>query len=231
MFAGRSTRSVPERYGAKPCWPHVQFPSVITSAPAASIRSASFAVMPRPSAAFSPLTMQKSTRAPRGAPGSFASTARRPGAPNTSAMKRILRDRSAGSVPGEPRSARDCPRRSCIARAPGCSTSRGRARRRASRRRAVDRRADLSDGSAARARRRRRATARARLDVDPAAVDAAVEDDLADADDRPVDRRVDVRARRRADVERRRAGPVCRPAAGTSAASRSRRRRPCARAA
>ena len=28
-FAGRSTRSVPERYGAKPGWPQVQFPSVI----------------------------------------------------------------------------------------------------------------------------------------------------------------------------------------------------------
>ena len=68
MFAGRITRSVPERYGPKPCWPQTQFPSVITSAPAARIRSAIFAVIPRPSAAFSPFTMQKST----------ASSSRRP---------------------------------------------------------------------------------------------------------------------------------------------------------
>ena len=38
----------------------VQFPSVTTSAPLASSLSASFAVIPRPAAAFSPLTMQKS---------------------------------------------------------------------------------------------------------------------------------------------------------------------------
>ena len=57
-FAGRSTRSAPFRYGAKPCWPQTQLPSVTTSAPEASSRSAIFAVIPRPSAAFSPLTMQ-----------------------------------------------------------------------------------------------------------------------------------------------------------------------------
>jgi hypothetical protein len=89
MFAGRSTRSAPERYGAKPGWPHVQLPSVTTSAPLASSLSASFAVMPRPAAAFSPFTMQKSAASSSRSEGSRNSTARRPGAPNTSATNRM----------------------------------------------------------------------------------------------------------------------------------------------
>ena len=92
-FAGRSTRSVPERYGAKPAWPHTQLPSVTTSAPLASSLSASFAVIPRPAAAFSPLTMQKSAASSCRSDGSRDSIARRPGAPNTSATNKMFKAR------------------------------------------------------------------------------------------------------------------------------------------
>ena len=82
---------MPERYGANSDWPHVQLPSVITSAPLARILSASFAVIPRPAAAFSPFTMQKSAPSSSRSDGSRVSTARRPGAPNTSATNRIFK--------------------------------------------------------------------------------------------------------------------------------------------
>ena len=98
-LAGRSTLSVPLRYGAKPCWPHTQFPSVITSAPAARMRSASFAVIPRPSAAFSPFTMQKSAPSSPRSAASLDSIARRPGAPNTSPTKRIFKQEALPSSP------------------------------------------------------------------------------------------------------------------------------------
>jgi hypothetical protein len=48
----------------------VWLPSVMTSAPEASSRSASFGVMPIPSAAFSPFRMQKSTPSSRRSSGS-----------------------------------------------------------------------------------------------------------------------------------------------------------------
>jgi hypothetical protein len=66
-------------------------PSVIASAPAASILSASFGVIPTPSARFSPLTMQKSARSSSFSEGRRSSMARRPGTPTMSATKRILR--------------------------------------------------------------------------------------------------------------------------------------------
>ena len=56
------------------------FPSVTTSAPAPSSPSASFGVMPAPSATFSPLTMQTPRRSRPRSPASRSSTARRPGA-------------------------------------------------------------------------------------------------------------------------------------------------------
>jgi hypothetical protein len=53
------TRELPLlRYGAISCRRQTWFPSVITSAPAASSVCASFGVMPTPSATFSPLTTQ-----------------------------------------------------------------------------------------------------------------------------------------------------------------------------
>ena len=89
MFAGRSTRSVPERYGAKPCWPHVQLPSVTTSAPvgeqlvgdlggdAASCRSV---------LAVDDAEVDRELAAQAGKPLVDRPT---PGAPNTSATKRM----------------------------------------------------------------------------------------------------------------------------------------------
>jgi hypothetical protein len=64
---------------------------VITSTPAASSLSASFGVIPTPSAMFSPFAMQTSARSSSRSDGRRSSTARRPAAPTTSAMKRILR--------------------------------------------------------------------------------------------------------------------------------------------
>src|SRR5262245_34850064 len=60
----------------------------MTSAPAASRRSASLGVNPRPSAVFSPLTTQKSAPSSSRSPGSRSSIARRPAEPKTSARKR-----------------------------------------------------------------------------------------------------------------------------------------------
>jgi hypothetical protein len=66
----------------------------MTSAPAERILSASFAVSPTPSAAFSPLTMQNEAPTSCRIECRRASSARRPGGPTTSAMKRMT---SAGS--------------------------------------------------------------------------------------------------------------------------------------
>src|SRR3954452_10512387 len=93
-----------------------------TSAPLASSLSASFAVIPRQAAAFSPVTMQKSASSSRRSDGSRDSIARRPGAPNTSATNRMFkcetllaqRERRRGMnlehdvVPGVGRVAREC---------------------------------------------------------------------------------------------------------------------------
>src|SRR5688572_16327351 len=65
-------------------------PVVITSAPAARSLSASLAVRPTPSAAFSPLTTQKSIPSSCLSSGSRSVTARLPGGPKTSPMKRIF---------------------------------------------------------------------------------------------------------------------------------------------
>jgi hypothetical protein len=70
-------------------WRQTWFPSVMTSAPAARILSASFAVSPTPSAAFSPLTTQKEAPSSSRSAWSRDSSARRPGEPKTSAMKRM----------------------------------------------------------------------------------------------------------------------------------------------
>jgi hypothetical protein len=61
----------------------------MTSAPAARILSASFAVSPTPSAAFSPLTMQNEAPTSSRIDHRRDSSARRPGMPTTSAMKRM----------------------------------------------------------------------------------------------------------------------------------------------
>ena len=79
---------------------HVWLPSVIASAPSSSSFFASFGVIPTPSAAFSPLTMQTSTSSSSRSAGSRASSARRPGAPTTSATKRRIRA-AAGREPRE----------------------------------------------------------------------------------------------------------------------------------
>ena len=55
-FAGRTTDDDDARYGPISSRRHVWFPSVTASAPAASSRSASRGVIPRPFAMFSPLT-------------------------------------------------------------------------------------------------------------------------------------------------------------------------------
>ena len=60
-FAGRTRAPRRSRYGRSRGRRQMWLPSVITSAPAASSLSASFGVIPTPSAAFSPFTMQKST--------------------------------------------------------------------------------------------------------------------------------------------------------------------------
>src|SRR6266545_3115407 len=89
-LAGRITRAFWARTGTRSRCLQTWFPSVITSAPDARSFSASFAVSPVPSAAFSPLTMQKPAPSSSLRPVSRASIARRPGGPNTSPMKRIL---------------------------------------------------------------------------------------------------------------------------------------------
>ena len=89
-FAGRITRSDDSRYGPISRRRQAWFPSVSTSAPAASSFSASFGVIPDPSATFSPFTMQKSAPSSSLSPGRRSSTACRPGAPKTSAMKRMF---------------------------------------------------------------------------------------------------------------------------------------------
>src|SRR5215207_292385 len=89
-LAGRITRAFWARTGTRSRCLQTWFPSVITSAPEARSFSASLAVSPVPSAAFSPLTMQKPAPSSSLRPVSRASMARRPGGPNTSPMKRIL---------------------------------------------------------------------------------------------------------------------------------------------
>src|SRR5512133_11186 len=96
-FAGRTTRSDSAKYGPISGRRQTWLPSVIASAPAASSRSASRGVMPAPSAAFSPLTTQKSIARSSRSSGSRSSTARRPGTPKTSATNRMF---SSGSFQG-----------------------------------------------------------------------------------------------------------------------------------
>ena len=116
--------------------------------------------MPRPAAMFSPLTMQKSTPSSSRSEGSRVSIARRPGAPNTSATKRMRRASPARGPPrGEPRRRRGSPSRSCSARAPGARHARSRRASRASSRRQSPSCRRSVRGRRARARSRRRATA------------------------------------------------------------------------
>ena len=198
-FAGRSTRSVPLRYGAKPCWPQTQLPSVITSAPEASSRSAIFAVIPRPSAAFSPFTMQKSTPSSSRSAGSCDSTARRPGAPNTSPTKRILTGLAGRPAHDGERRGRMHLDQDVIARVVRVARERLRLDLRQVEQLpsfvlpAVTDAPTVSDGSTAMFEtetiERRRG---GRLDVDLLSVYLAVQDDLLDPDHRAVDGRVDV---------------------------------------
>ena len=86
--------------------------------------SASFGVIPPPSAAFSPLTTQKSTPSSSRSPGSRSSTRARPGAPNTSATKKILRGALSVARGLRPRPTRGSPRPACSARAPAARRAR-----------------------------------------------------------------------------------------------------------
>ena len=125
-FAGRidALRRV-EVAARSPLARQVWLPSVITSAPAARIRSASFGVIPRPSATFSPLTTQKSTPAPRAA---------RAAAPRRRAVRaRRRRRRRRGACREECSGCAEVSRlngdRDVVARRPAC-TARARAARR-----------------------------------------------------------------------------------------------------
>ena len=90
------TRSELARYGAISWRRHVWLPSVITSAPAARRRSASFGVMPTPSATFSPLTMHIAASSSARRAARRSSSASLPGRPTTSPTKRMF----TGSDPG-----------------------------------------------------------------------------------------------------------------------------------
>ena len=107
-------------------------PSVTTSAPAASSLSASFGVSPRPSAAFSPLTTQKSApSSSRSAGQPLLDAPRGPAAPKTSARKRM---RNAGASSAAASGAAGCTSSvDVVARRPACSGRARAARRRRSR--------------------------------------------------------------------------------------------------
>jgi len=96
-FAGRATRSEPARYSPISVRRNAWLPSVIASAPAARSRPASLGVIPTPSATFSPFTTQASMPSSSRRPESRSSRACRPGAPTTSAMKRMRRAFSRGA--------------------------------------------------------------------------------------------------------------------------------------
>src|SRR5919109_107533 len=173
------------------------------SAPASRIASARRGVIPRPSAAFSPLTMEKSTPSSSRRAGSRRSTARRPGAPFTSATKRILMALRDGERGGGVHFERDVvPRVLRVARERLALDAREvehGADLRAGRR---DRRADRQGGLRAQMSERddERRLAR-RLDVDLAPEAPAADHVVRDADDDSVDRRVDVGARSGAEIE------------------------------
>ena len=179
-FAGRITRSdVCEVRPDLAARRHVWLPSVITSAPAASSRSASFGVIPTPSATFSPLRMQTSAPSSSRSRGSRSSTARRPGRADHVAdeedPQRRTADRQQRRPRGAPRARRCCPRPACSGRAPGA--------RRAARsttvptfeRAAATGEPTVSAGSGRAASARRRRRRGARPDVDPRAVAPVVE--------------------------------------------------------
>ena len=181
---------------------------MIASAPAASRRSASFGVIPTPSATFSPLTMQTEASSSARSDASRSSSASRPGRPTTSPMKRMfrLRERSGSRVHVD---------RDVVA-----ASARVLRERLPLDGRHVDDRSELGGGREHRAADRKRRIglevaqrddqrrSGARSHVDPRAVRLAVDHEVRDRDDGAVDRRVHVGARLGADVEHLGAGPA-----------------------
>src|SRR6267378_7236274 len=94
-FSGRTQNSSVSISLRKARWSQTWFPLVMTSAPASWISRAISPVSPAPPAAFSPLTITRSTFRSRLIAGTSAATAWRPGFPTTSPTKRILTPRSA----------------------------------------------------------------------------------------------------------------------------------------
>ena len=195
----RPSRGRARSRGAATTW----LPSVITSAPGREQALGELGVIPAPSATFSPLTMQKSTssssrrrgqalldRAPPGGAEHVGDEEdphgrveqRRRGGPRRDVVARVVRVR---------------------ARAPGARPRRSRSPSRL-RVDAADRRADVERRVGAEVRERdderRRAVGWMSM---RAPYVLPVQDVRRDADDRAVDRRVDVGPGRRADVERR----------------------------
>ena len=111
---------------------HVWLPSVIASTPAASSRSASFGVMPTPSATFSPFAMQKSTSSSSRSDGRRSSTALRArGADDVGDEENPQLAESARVARTDLDARRGSRRRSCTARATAARRRSGRSPSRA----------------------------------------------------------------------------------------------------
>ena len=204
-FAGRTTRSEVARYGAISCRRQVWLPSVIASAPAASSRSASFGVMPTPSATFSPLTMQTAASCSSRRRGETILERLSPGPADDVADEEDVQG-SSDPAAGCTSMATLLPRaRACLASA--CRSTAATSTTVPS----LDDDASTglptaSDGIRLEVGERddqRRCCARPH--VDPRPVRLAVDHEVGDRDHGPVDRGVDVRAGRRP----RRRGPAC----------------------
>src|SRR5690606_24818848 len=87
-LAGRRKRTSRGAKLSASRWSQTWLPVVTTSAPASSVVRKISSVMPKPPAAFSPLTMTKSSRKSEISPGSRSQTAVRPVRPTMSPRKR-----------------------------------------------------------------------------------------------------------------------------------------------